>query len=207
MKTQQYHGPLETLPARDCRILERAEGYLALDLPEAAVKELFGASSAANSSFAWNLLAGEALRNSGRFEQAVRYLERAHELQPDALAVLLSLGWCFKRSDRIDRAIASLREAEKLCPKSDGKTLPLVHYNLGCYLALAGRKQDAIETLSRAFERDASYLDLATIEEDLAGLRGDRDFQELVDRLKNRKRRDRKQAAARRPHDDPESPD
>lgn len=171
------------MPAVDCRLLEHAEGYLSLELPEQAVRELSLAGQEARQSFAWNLLMGESLRACGRWDEAVSFLQKAHDMRPEALAVLLSLGWCFKRADRIDRAIDSLREAEQICRKTDMKALPLVHYNLGCYFAVAGRKRDALEHLSWAIERDSSYLDMVNAETDLATLRADREFQELVARL------------------------
>lgn len=182
MNSKSYRSPPESLPAVDCRLLECAEGFLALELPLAAVDELRKAGPMARAGFAWNLLMGEALRNADRWHEAVPFLERAHDLRPEALAVLLSLGWCFKRSCRIDRAIDSLQEAAERCRKHDRKTLSLVHYNLGCYYALAGRKHDALDYLARAVRRNVAYLDAIAAEADLAELRTDREFQELVER-------------------------
>lgn len=189
MTAKAYRAAPECLPAGDCRLLEQAEGYMTLELPLLAVDQLRHCSQVARNSFAWNLLMGEALRNAGQWQEALPLLERAHNLRPDALAVLLSLGWCFKRASQIDRAIHSLQEAAQLCDKCDRKRLPLVHFNLGCYYALAGRKRDAFDYLARAVRRDVSLLDAIAAEEDLAELRADSEFQELVEKLKDQKKR------------------
>jgi mannose-6-phosphate isomerase-like protein (cupin superfamily) len=46
-----------------------------------------------------------------------------------------------------------------------------LHYNLGCYAAMAGEREKAIEHLRTAFERDPRSREWARTDEDLASLR------------------------------------
>ena len=70
----------------------------------------------------------------------------------------------------IERARATL--------EGSGYATPL--YNLACCEALAGRKEDAIDHLRVAFERRPSLRDLAKEDADLAPLRDEPAFRELV---------------------------
>ena len=53
-------------------------------------------------------------------------------------------------------------------------------YNLACFEALAGRRNDAVAHLRRSIELDEQYREYAREDEDFAPVRGDPDFQALV---------------------------
>ena len=53
-------------------------------------------------------------------------------------------------------------------------------YDLACYEALAGRRDDAIAHLRRALELEPSYRELAAADSDFAGLVGDPELRTLV---------------------------
>ena len=152
-----------------------AEGYLELGMAQHALDVLDGVEDAARVSHYALYLRGEALRMLRRHEEALKPLRRAAELDPDNTSVWLALGWCHKRTDRIDLAVEALEKALRIEP-SDG----LIHYNLACYLSLAGNKQRALAHLSKALAIDSRYRVLVHEEPDFDPIRGDPDFQALT---------------------------
>lgn len=120
-------------------------------------------------------LRGEALRTLERYAEALEPLEKAAEARPKGIHVWLALGWCYKRTGRLNRAVEALRRALKV-DKSDA----LVHYNLACYLSLAGDRRRALAHLSRALAIDSHYRRLVHDEPDFDPIRSDPEFQALT---------------------------
>ena len=102
--------------------------------------------------------------------------EKVAELEPENVKVLLALGWCHKRTGRIDRAIAALESA--LAADSEE---PLIRYNLACYHSVAGDKRHALAYLEQALALDPNYRLLIEHEPDFDPLRGDAEFQAICD--------------------------
>jgi len=156
------------------QILERAEGYLELGMPEhtlAALAELGPQIIDGKASY----LSGEALRALDRHADAVPHFELARNAIPDDIHILLALAWCYKRTRRIDRAIEALERALEIDPGE-----AILYYNLACYWSLVGNRHYALRFLARALAIDGNYRDLVFDEPDFAPLRDDPDFQELV---------------------------
>lgn len=162
-------------PIRIRHIEREAEGYLELGMPDHALRALekLGPRSAvsANGLFLW----GETLRSLGRFQEAIEPLDRAAAVDPDNIQVWLALGWCHKRTSRLDLAIRDLEVALRSEP-----TAALVHYNLACYLSLAGQRDRAITALAKALAIDADFRLLVDSEPDFDPIRSDPEFQALV---------------------------
>lgn len=157
------------------RLIQEAEGYLELDMPQHALDVL--APIEESGTFKGHLLylRGEALRSLERYAEALEPLQAAAELNPSNIQIWLALGWCYKRSGRLDLAIEALEQAREVQPG-----LPLIHYNLACYWSLAGNKQRALKFLSRAIHMDPQFRDLIGAETDFDPLRNDPDFQALT---------------------------
>lgn len=81
------------------------------------------------------------------------------------------------KEGRYDEAVAQMKQDE-----SEHANHPAWMYNLACFEALAGRRDDAIEHLARAIERDDSFRGFAREDEDFASLRDDARFGALVER-------------------------
>lgn len=120
-------------------------------------------------------LRGQALRAMHRYAEAVAPLKESSEHDPDNLHVWLALGWCYKRSGRLDLAIQSLEDAMSVDP-SQG----IIYYNLACYWALAKNAKLSVAYLGRAFDLDPNYRDLVPTEHDFDLIRQHADFVTLT---------------------------
>ena len=175
--------------SRRQQIIREAEGYLDLALlfgdawaPSADSRERLARRSlnvlerlgeaAANGHVQY--LRGQALRTLEQFEAALIPLQAAAELEPGDIHVWLTLGWCYKRTARLDRAIESLEQALEVEPSK-----AIIHYNLACYWSLAGNPRQALDYLSRAISMDSSFRDLLDKESDFDPIRSDPGFRAL----------------------------
>lgn len=158
------------------RLYQRqAEGYLEIGLPQQALEVLSRLGDRVLRSPYALYLRGEALRSLGRYLEALEPLGQAARAVPENIHVQMALGWCHKRTDQLDLAIQDLERALDVEP-----TDPLVHYNLACYLSLAGQRRRALVHLSRAFSLDATLRRLVANEPDFDPLRADPGFVSLV---------------------------
>jgi Flp pilus assembly protein TadD len=108
-------------------------------------------------------------------------LEAAIQRRPDNIEALAELGHVYTRQGRIEKGLEVDRELVRLSPDN-----PTAHYNLACSLALTGAHAPAIESLRQAIELGYDDPDFLSQDEDLAALRGDSRFQELLQRLRER---------------------
>jgi tetratricopeptide (TPR) repeat protein len=160
---------------RQQRILREAEGYLELHMPQGALDVLARMKEPGTFRGQQLYLTGEALRALEQYQEALAPLEEAADLLPSNIQVWLALGWCRKRTGRLDLAIQALEHAEEVEPNEG-----LVQYNLACYWSLAGKKQRALAYLSRAIAIDPHYRDLIGDEADFDPIRSDPDFRALT---------------------------
>lgn len=121
------------------------------------------------------LIKGQAFRMLEQYKDALVPLAAAAEGDPQNVDTWLALGWCYKRTGRLDLAIESLEEALDIEPGS-----AIVNYNLACYWCLARNKRQSLAYLSQAFSLDGTFRSLAETEHDFDILRADPDFQSLT---------------------------
>mgnify|MGYP002622756173 CR=1 FL=1 len=160
---------------RSRRLALEAEGYLELGMHEHALGSLMQLEESGALDAHSIYLKGETLRSLQRYEEAIGELRRASRFIPDDIHILLALGWCYKRTGQLQRAIDSLEDALIVEPGE-----ALVHYNLACYWSLAENKTRALSFLATALEIDSSYRDLIDAESDFDPLRSDPDFLALT---------------------------
>lgn len=158
------------------RLLQAAEGYLILDMTEQALESLRRIVDPGPDRFSYYMLQGEVWRARREHHRALEWLQQAHELAPQDLDVLMAMAWCFKRTDRLDLSIDTMRQAYQF-----HATTPVVLYNLACYYSLAGNKEQALSWLGRALRLNRSMGKLIPDETDFDPLRGDPDFQHLLE--------------------------
>jgi Flp pilus assembly protein TadD len=153
----------------------QAEGYLELGMASHALAllERWGEGDALPEHVLY--LKGQVLRELGRYREALEPLTRAAHCNPDNVSAWLALGWCYKRTGKLDRAIESLEEALSVEPND-----ALVHYNLACYWSLARNRKQALAYLAKAFDLQDEFRSLVADEPDFDSLRSDPAFQALV---------------------------
>ena len=156
------------------RAIEAAQGYLMLDLPDAALRRL-GVFPNEAAPIEAEQLRGEAYRQKEEYERALQHFERATVDGERGLDSLMCMAWCFKRVGRLDKAIECLKAANQGSPK-----VAVVLYNLACYYSLAGEKEEALSWLARAFRLDNSYRKQVAKEPDFDPIRNDQDFVYLM---------------------------
>lgn len=161
------------------RRVEAAEGYLLLDMPEHALKELAAVAGDAQRDpeieFEVARLRGEAYRQQEEFETGLGHFEQADGQRPGDLSVMIGMAWCLKRTDRLTRAIDVMQAAYEFHPEE-----PIVLYNLACYYALADDKTNALSWLGRAIRMEGGLRNLIAEETDFDSLRHDDDFQLVI---------------------------
>jgi tetratricopeptide (TPR) repeat protein len=158
------------------RKLAAACGYLELELPERALRELDEIADPETIRCEFHQMRGEALRAARRFEEALVDYSRALEEKPDDLGLLMAMAWCYKRSNQLARAISAMEQAYRAHPKE-----PCVLYNIACYYSLAGEKSQALSWLGRALRMDSSYRERIPQETDFDPLRNDPDFRYMTE--------------------------
>ena len=173
------------------QIVREAEGYLDLAtvfaerwplradlrdrLAQRALACLGRLDSAAADKAPAGYLRGQALRIMERHQEAIRSLRRSAELDPANVRTWLALGWCYKRTGRLDLAIRALEEAVAV---DEGQAV--VFYNLACYWSLAHNAAAALDCLARAFHIDPSYRDLVAEEPDFDPIRDHPGFRRIT---------------------------
>jgi tetratricopeptide (TPR) repeat protein len=155
--------------------LRVAEGYLEIGLARQALAELQSLGSEAGGDGRVGYLRGEALRELGRYDEAITDLESAVSILPDEIPPYLALAWCYKRTDQLPLAIEMLERALRVDPGQG-----ILHYNLACYWSLAARPRLSLRHLQRALELDDRFRELAHEEPDFIPLRENPRFQELM---------------------------
>ncbi len=180
LSTHTEHGTgfdimVKNLRVRRDKLLNAAEGYLMLEMPRQALECLDQIIDPERAQFASNYLRGMVLRQMGDHQAALDAFDVALDEQPDHLSLLLAMAWCYKRTDRLERAITAMEQAYAADP-----TEPIVLYNLACYWALAGNKSQALSWLGRALRMNCDLKRLISDEQDFDRLRNDPDFELLV---------------------------
>ena len=124
--------------------------------------------SSAKQSAAW-------FGSLGQLDFDIDFFERLLHRKEDSVEVLRVLAELVSRKGLTKRAVELDRRLVDLLPDDF-----LARYNLACSLAVAGRSDEAIDSLSRAIL--LGYDDLAHMEADpdLASLRSHPDFQALL---------------------------
>lgn len=102
---------------------------------------------------AWQLWTqlGHVLVANENFNEAASAFETATQLNPNGFWLWLSLGYVRKEMSQIEGAIDATLKATELSTKPN--ELGSALYNLGCYNCIAGKHDEAIDYLDRAFQK------------------------------------------------------
>ena len=113
----------------------------------------------------------------GENDEARDVLDGCLSIYPDELDAWLDRANLSKDEGKFDAALADVDEVLARKPKN-----PLGLYNRACYLALKGKKDEALEALERAIAVTPDDADAAHDDDDFASLRKDKRFVALVKR-------------------------
>ena len=149
--------------------LECAEGYLQLDMDDAALEELSylkaeDLTSAQDKNHYYVLNLELAIRGK-HWELGVQAAAALRHLEPDNVGAYVHGAYCLHELGMTAEALELLLSG----PKSL-KNEPLYFYNLGCYHAVLGDIAQARAYLKEAFQRSPSLKRTAREDPDLKGL-------------------------------------
>ena len=120
---------------------------------------------------------GLILSKKQEYEEAADAFQTATEIGPDEFWPWLYLGHAQRDLEDYEAAIEATETAMNL--EIGDKECNLAYYNLACYHALLGRKQEAMDYLTTALENDESLREWAREDADLDLLRDEPGFEFL----------------------------
>lgn len=164
-----------SIPESLRRCAAEIEGWLDLGCPEKALEKLGPLLATAAARPAGLYLRARALVELGQHAKALADIAEIRPFDPDPDWLDLAEAWCLKRTDDLDGAAQCM---ERLIARSHRSAIG--HFNLGCYLALLGQRDRAIEEITLACGLEDQYRQAAATEPDLELLRGDPRFEQLI---------------------------
>lgn len=157
------------------RLADQVDGWLDLRCPDRALDLLGPMLADAAGRPAGLVMRIRALARLGRFADALPDLVELRTQDPTDAWVDVTEAWCRKRTGDLRGAIACLERLLARDHRSD-----IAHFNLGCYLALAGERDRAIDELTLACGLNDECRDFVRDDPDLDGLRTDPRFRLLL---------------------------
>jgi len=148
------------------RTLLAAQGYMELDMPDEALREL--------NSLPAEAQAGEdALQmrlflhmRAKEWLPSLAVCEQLRHTSPDCSSGYIHGAFCLHELGRTSEAKELLLQAPALLQEE-----PTFHYNLGCYNAILGNIEDAQRHLSKSFQMDKKFREIAMVDPDLQSIR------------------------------------
>lgn len=157
------------------RHLESAEGYLALGMHDDALAEVDAVLSQRPECAVGVNAKAFILLGARRYADAEVWLEKLLAAQPKNVEGWIHLAYCRRRTKSLDAAAETLAHALRL--RADH---PLANYNMACYRALQGCREESLQRLEKAIRKDAAYRQLACDESDFDSIRKLPEFQALT---------------------------
>lgn len=148
------------------RLRQEVEGYLELDLPDMAEEAL----DAVPDRYADHVLVMEGrlalLMHWKRWPEAVECGLKGCAEAPGQSSFFIHTAYCLHELGRTEEAHLLLMSGPGSLQRE-----PLFHYNMGCYLCVLGRRDEAVGHLQQAFRLDSSLRIFATSDKDLQSVR------------------------------------
>ena len=156
---------------RSSRSLQRlaieVDGWLQLGCAEKALERLQPLTETPGTRELGMALKTRALIELRRHDDALRCVRTLRRMgHGDVEWLEVTEAWCRKRLDDLPGAIQCIR---RLLDHREASAIG--HFNLGCYLALAGDPDAAITAVQKACAIDPDFAQLAQDEPDLDGIR------------------------------------
>jgi len=144
------------------RALLAAQGYLELGMAEEALAELASVIPSQDMDPDVVELRLHVLMQAKRWTEALAASEELLRLNPEALPGYIHGAFALHELGRTEEARnLLLKGPSELCKD------PTFHYNIGCYEAVLGNREAALQSLERSFSLDETYRDFARRDPDL----------------------------------------
>jgi Flp pilus assembly protein TadD len=114
-------------------------------------------------------------------DHMVDLLREGLQQRPRDVEILSALGGLLTTAGLLEEGLEIDLRLTQLCPED-----PIVHYNLGCSLALMGRIDEAFRAIEAALDLGYEDLQLLHTDPDLSNLRKDARFTAFVERWSSR---------------------
>jgi predicted Zn-dependent protease len=148
------------------RALLAAQGYLELGMVEEALAELTSVSDELRDDPDIIELRLHILMQGRRWAEALTTAEELLRKKPNAVPGYIHGAFALHELGRT-------AEARDLLLKGPGdlRKDPTFHYNIGCYEAVLGNRESALESLNQSFALDETYRDFAKRDPDLEAIK------------------------------------
>ena len=150
------------------RSLLAAQGYLELGMVEEALAELVAIQTPAISDPDLIELRLHILMQGGRWSDALASAEELLQLNSSALLAYIHGAFALHELGRTAEARDLLLRGPEVLRKD-----PTFHYNIGCYEAVLGNCDSAMQSLKKSFALDETYRDFAKQDPDLEAIRAE----------------------------------
>jgi len=150
------------------RALLAAQGYLELGMVEEALAELTSVSDELRDDPDIIELRLHILMQGRRWAEALTTAEELLRKKPNAVPGYIHGAFALHELGRT-------AEARDLLLKGPGdlRKDPTFHYNIGCYEAVLGNRESALESLNQSFALDETYRDFAKRDPDLEAIKAE----------------------------------
>lgn len=148
------------------RALLAAQGYLELGMADEALDELSSLPLVESSDPDIIELRLHVLMEAKRWPDALTAAEELLRARPSAFPAYIHGAFALHELRRTAEARDLLLKGPE-----DLRKDPTFHYNIGCYEAVLGNREAALQSLRRSFALDSTYRDFARRDPDLAILR------------------------------------
>lgn len=108
-------------------------------------------------------------------ELELRFLESIARRIPGDTEIMKALAELYTEVGRYEEGLEVDQRLSRVCPHD-----PLSWYNLGCSLALVGRKDESLDALSKSVELGYDDYDWMKSDQDLSSLWNDPRFESLL---------------------------
>ncbi len=163
-------------PADEELRLALASSALDLNLFEAAREAVAFTTNDDQIQARQHVLRGSIAGKSGDEQSALSEYELAFEAMPDDPYLRVQLAGLYLGAQRPAQALALLEEL-----RDEGVTSPIVDYNRACAFAQLGRVESGLQALESAVHKGYRNLYNMSEDSDLAPLRGDERFFQIMD--------------------------
>jgi predicted Zn-dependent protease len=143
-----------------------AQGYIELDMPEEALRELDGIEGPARTSGAALQMRLFVVMRTRKWLDAATLCERLREEDPNGSTGYIHGAFCLHELGQTSAA----RELLLSGPSSLVQE-PTYHYNMACYSAVLGDIEEAVQFLETSFTMDKKFRAIARLDPDLASIR------------------------------------